>query len=163
MKNKNTFTHMNPKRLGLLIFIVLAAAVLLLNRKEVVLSTQNDFKLTKISTVGYELQSVIHLHNPNFLSATIKTIREDFYINGIKAGELSSEINQGIPGWKETSFPVSIRFTTEDWQKIFSDSLVHAKAEVNVKGEINFQNLTGSGKIMVNAKQSFSIAKRNIL
>lgn len=157
MKNKNTFTYMNPKRIGLLIFIVLAAAVLWLNRKDVVLHSQNEFKLVKISTTGYELQSVIHLQNPNFLSATIKTIQEDFYINGIKVGELSSEINQGIPGWKETSFPVSIRFTSEDWERIFPDSHVPAKAEVTVKGEINFQNLTGSGKITVNIKNSLSI------
>ncbi len=154
---------MNHKRIGLFISLVLAVAVILLNRKDVVLSSQSEFKLVKISTTGYELQSVIHFQNPNLLSATIKSIDEDFYINSVKAGVLSIEINQGIPGRKETSFPVSVRFTTDDWERIFSDSLVHAKVEVNVKGEINFQNLTGSGKITVNEKQSFSKAMWNIL
>lgn len=149
---------MNKRRIGLVIFVVLAAGVVLLNRKNVFLASDGNFKLLKISSAGYELQSVIRLHNPNWLSSTIKTVHEIFYINGKSVGEINLELNQGIPARKQTSFPVSIRFSNEDFRKIFlNDTVMSTKMEISSTGEILFQNLSGGGKISVNEKDSVSI------
>lgn len=151
---------MNKRRIGLVVFVVLAAAVVLLNRKDVILTSGGNFKLLKITSEGYELQSVIHIQNPNWLSSTIKSLHENFYINGKSVGEVNLELNQGIPGRKETSFPLSIRFTALDLNKIFaSDSMLPDKVEVSAAGEIIFQNLSGSGKITVDEKDSVTIQR----
>ncbi len=149
---------MNKRRIGLVIFVVLAAAVVLLNRKDVILTSGGNFKLLKITSEGYELQSVIRIQNPNWLSSTIKSVHENFYISGKSVGEVNLELNQGIPGRKETSFPLSIRFTTADMVKIFvSDSTLPDKALVSATGEIIFQNLSGGGKITLDEKDSIGI------
>jgi LEA14-like dessication related protein len=137
---------------------MLAMAVILFNRKDVMLSANGNFKLVKISDAGYELQSVIHLQNPNWLSSTIKTVHENFYINNKSVGEINMELNQGIPARKETSFPLGIRFTTTDLQKVFfPDSVIPPFVLITATGEILFQNLSGGGKINVNEKDSVAI------
>lgn len=149
---------MNQRRVGFAVFIALAAVVVLFNRKDVVLITPANFQVRKISPAGYELQSVIRLQNPNWLSSTIKTVHENFYINGKSVGEVNMELDQGIPARKETSFPLSIRFTTADLQKVFTrDSIIPSSAKVSATGEIFFSNLTGGGKITVDESDSVVI------
>ena len=88
-------------------------------------------------------------------SNEIKTIDEKFFISGKQVGVLSYEISLGIPGLKETKFPVSVRFGKEDLPDVFSSgTLANSKTEITVTGEIDFHNLTGEGKITVNEKDS---------
>ncbi len=158
VKNKNSFTFMNLRKAGLVITIVLVAALFLLNRKDVTFARQDNFEVQSISATGAEFKSVIHLHNPNLLSSTIKSIDEKFSINGIQIAQLNIELSQGIPGLKETAFPVSVRFIKEDYYKaIRADSIMPENAEVLMEGEINFENLTGAGKIKIHQTETIIV------
>ena len=141
---------MNFKRAGLLIAIILGLIVFMLNRSDVTLQSQDQFELHSLSANGVQLQSIIHLNNPNLLSATIKRMHEDFSINGVLLGTLDNDIGQGIPGRKETGFPVTIRFTKDDYQRAVSAG---ASKTIDVKGEIIFQHVSGGGTIKVNLSQ----------
>ena len=158
VKNKNSFTFMNFRKAGLVITIVLVAAIFLLNRKDVTLAKQDNFELNAVSTTGAEFKSVIHLHNPNLLSSTIKIIDEKFSINGIQIAQLSIDMSQGIPGLKETAFPVSVRFSKEDYYNaVRTDSTMSENAEVLIEGEINFENLTGNGTIKIHQTETIAV------
>ncbi len=61
---------MNSKNIGILIFVVLLALVIVFNRGDVTLVSQSDFKLRPISANGFMLESEIRLNNPNVLSCT---------------------------------------------------------------------------------------------
>lgn len=135
---------MNFRRAGLVITILVAVTLLVLNRKQVTLVRQTDFVLKKITTNGYELSWIITMHNPNLLSSTIQKINEKVIVDGTELSELHLELSQGIPGTKETSFPVSIRFENTD---VTFDTL---SFPILLKGEISFSNLTGGGVIRVN-------------
>lgn len=135
---------MNFKKTGLIIAAALGVIVFMLNRQKVELTSQTDFEVTKISPKGYEIKWVIHFYNPNLLSSTIQKINEKLYVEGKELGELKLELSQGIPGRKETSFPVSVRFTSTD------SGLANIPIPVLMKGEISFSNLTGGGAIQVN-------------
>lgn len=149
---------MNFRNAGLGIVIVIAVALFFLNRKDVQMIKQDNFELHAISATGDEYKSVIHLLNPNLLSSTIKTIDERFSINGIQLAALNAEINQGIPGLKETAFPVSVRFTKDDYyHAVHTDSMMHEKIEVLIEGEINFENLTGKGKIKIHQTETIAV------
>jgi len=150
---------MNFRKSGLVIAGLLLVALLLLNRKDVQLLSQTEFVATKITASGYELKSVLHLKNPNLLSSTINSINEKLYINDLYVGEFSNEIQEGIPGLKETAFPLNIRFTTDDIKSIFSNdsTLLNIPFRITVKGEITFSNLSGGGKISVNQTDSVII------
>mgnify|MGYP001552555340 FL=1 len=129
----------------------------MLNRKAVSLTKQNNFDLHPLSSAGYECNSVIHLHNPNLLSSTIITMDEKYSINGVSLGLLSIELNQGIPGLKETEFPVSVRFSKADFLKaVDSDSTLPTSINLLVEGEIKYQNLTGNGTIKVYHTENIS-------
>ena len=129
---------------------VLLVALYFLNRKDIELNPQLPLQVHTISASGGELQAVIKLNNPNLLSSTIKTIHERFTLNGMVLGIIDNELNQGIPGLKETEFPTSIRFSSIDYQKALSlDSLHSDHPVLTVDGEIEYQNLFKSGKIMV--------------
>lgn len=148
---------MKIRKAGLVVVGILLIVLFIFNRKDVELSRQDEFILHPISASGGELQSVIHLNNPNLLSSTIKTIHEDFYLNGILLGTLDNQLNQGIPGRKETEFPVNIRFINEDYRKAISgDSLNAARAVVTVTGKIVFDNLMSGGHIEVHQQGSIS-------
>ncbi len=151
---------MKIKRVGLVMAVVLGVVLFFLNRSDVTLTKQDTFSVTPIGNTGYQLKSVLHLHNPNLLSSTIKTISEKFYIEGREVAILNTEISQGIPGLKETTFPVTVRFSKADLLRIFlNDSLLtNFKAEINIIGEITFENLMSSGKIPVNQKDSVIIS-----
>jgi LEA14-like dessication related protein len=138
---------------GLVVVGVLLAVLYVLNRKDVEVVSMKPFAVRPISASGGELSGVIVLNNPNLLSSTIKTVHEKFYLNGILLGILDNEISQGIPGMKETEFPVSIRFSNSDYQKgLDADAEHHSDTIVMVSGDIEFQNLFKSGKAEV--KQS---------
>ena len=139
---------MNFRRAGVVITVALVLVLFLLNRKDVRLVKHSDFEWRRISSSGFELSSVIHLDNPNLLSTTIKTIRELYFIGEIEIGELNLEINQGIPGRKETVFPVNIRIPQEG----IASAPTSEKFELQVRGEITFENLTGGGTIIVDEK-----------
>ena len=151
---------MKFKRIGILIAVVLAVIIYLFNRADIELTKQDTFSVAPIGGTGYLLKSELHLNNPNLLSSTIKTITEKYFIAGREVARMNMEINQGIPGRKETSFPVSIRFSKADIQAIFPDDtiLTNVKAEVTVTGEITFQNVVGGGTISVNQKDSVLIS-----
>lgn len=142
---------MNSKYIGWLVFIVLLLLVVLLNRGSISLTGQDSFVLQPLSSTGYVLQSEIHLNNPNLLSGTVKSIHEEFRLNGVLLGVLDQEINQGIPGRKESGFPVSIRFAKEDYDRaIRRDSSTAAKPAIKVEGNIVYSNLISGGEIRVN-------------
>ena len=151
---------MKLKRVGILIAVVLAVIIYLFNRADVELTKQDTFSVASIGGTGFLLKSELHLNNPNLLSSTIKTITEKYFIAGREVARMNMEINQGIPGRKETSFPISVRFSKADIQAIFPDDtvLTDVKAEVTVTGEITFQNVVGGGTIKVNQKDSVLIS-----
>ncbi len=151
---------MKFKRVGILIAVVLAVIIYLFNRADVELTKQDTFSVASIGGTGFLLKSELHLNNPNLLSSTIKTITEKYFIAGREVARMNMEINQGIPGRKETSFPISVRFSKADIQAIFPDDtvLTDVKAEVTVTGEITFQNVVGGGTIKVNQKDSVLIS-----
>ena len=152
---------MNFRKAGLGITVVIVIALFLLNRKDVTLVKQDSFELHAISATGDEYKSIIHLHNPNLLSSTIKTIKEKYSVNGFQIGELNTELNQGIPGLKETSFPVSIRFSKDDYYKaVHYDTAMQEKVDVLIEGEISFQNFTGGGIIKIH--QIETIAQKDL-
>ena len=158
VKNKNIFTDMNIRRVGILLVLAIVVVLFFLNRNDVILSKQNNFELHAISAAGDEFKSVIHLHNPNLLSSTIKTIDEKFSINGIQIGEFNMELNQGIPGLKETEFPISIRFNKNDYSKaVHADSTLNERTEVLVEGEITFENLSGKGSIKIHRIETIAV------
>jgi LEA14-like dessication related protein len=140
---------MNFKRIGFFFAIILFLAVYLLNRKDVQFMKQDGFKIEPISATGMEFKSVLHLYNPNLLSSTIKKVHERFIINGVLVGELDNEINQGIPGRKETEFPVSIRFTKEQYDSVIGNTPL-IPATIQVEGEVVYNNFTSSGEVKVN-------------
>ena len=142
---------MNFRKAGLIIVGVLLVALYFLNRKDVELCPQQPVQIQAISASGGEMQAVIRLKNPNLLSSTIKTIHEKFYINGVLLGILDNELNQGIPGLKETEFPANIRFSNSDYQRALALDSTHTTPQViTIEGDIQFQNLFTSGKILVN-------------
>jgi LEA14-like dessication related protein len=145
---------MNIKRGGLLITLVLLLLLIFLNRKEVEMKKQTGFTWNKISASGYQVNSVLNLYNPNLLSSTIKTIDERLFINGNQIGELNNELNQGIAGRKETSFPVAIRFSKDEVNSVSANE----KVEIVLRGEIVFQNLFGGGTIIINQKDSVYVS-----
>ncbi|HLP53090.1 MAG TPA: LEA type 2 family protein [Chitinophagales bacterium] len=149
---------MDIKKAGLVIVGVLLVGLFLFNRSDVSLTKQDAFTITPIGANGYELHSTLHFYNPNLLSSTIKEISENFYINGRSIAIMKMEIAQGIPGRKETSFPVTVRFNRNDLKQLFPDSAVGlVKGEVSVTGEITFSNMFGGGKISVEQNDSLTI------
>jgi|ERR1043165_184311 LEA14-like dessication related protein len=151
---------MNIRRFTIVFILALIGILYFLNRKDISLVKQDSFEVVSIGNEGYMLKSVIHLHNPNLLSSTVKTISENFYVNGNKLAIMNMEIEQGIPGMKETEFPVNIRFGKADIESLLSDTSTHTiKAGVNVKGEIAFQNLFAGGTITVDQQDSVTITK----
>ena len=140
----------SPRKAGLIIIGVILIALYFFNRKDVELSPELPLRMHSLSASGGELQAVIRLKNPNLLSSTIKTIHEKFYLNGVLLGIIDNQIDQGIPGLKETEFPTSIRFRDADFQNAVAlDSLHTNPVVLTVDGEILFQNLFTSGKIIV--------------
>ena len=159
VKNKNIFTRMNIRKAGFVIIGVLLVALYFLNRKDIELVKQDSFTVTPIGNSGYQLSSTIHINNPNLLSSTIKTISEKFFIEGKEVALLNIELERGIPGLKETSFAVNVRFSKNDLQPIFLDDtlLTSVKATISVTGDINFQNLMTGGKTSFTQKDSITI------
>lgn len=149
---------MKFKGIGIVIALVLLVILYFLNRAEIKLTKQDGFAIHRISENGYELKSVIYLDNPNLLSSTIKTIREEFRVNGELVGILDMGLEQGIPGRKESAFPIGIRFTNLDLLNHLAADSTGKGLEVQVSGEIAYSNFIGSGVIKVN--QSGSITNR---
>ncbi len=149
---------MKTRRWPLIFVLAVAAALFFLNRRQVTLSAQDSVELKRISGSGYELSSVLRLYNPNLLSSTIKSIHEKFVINGTPVGELNMELDQGIPGLRESQLPVSARFSREEAQEAFGDSAAGSFA-LTITGEIVFQNLAGGGTIAVQIKDSVLYAE----
>jgi LEA14-like dessication related protein len=147
------------RKISLAVVAVLVLIVIAFNRKQVQLTAQTNFELQPIGTAGFELKTVIHLKNPNLLSSTIKSINENFYFNGNLVGEIENEISQGIPGLKETAFPISIRLGKDGLlQNAERDSMQHQlKLNILTKGKIVFENLTGGGTIEVNQTDTIFI------
>jgi len=76
-------------------------------------------------------------------------------------GILDQEINQGIPGRKESAFPVSIRFTREDYNRAAgNDTIDLTKINIEVEGEIVFTNVFSGGKILVHQGLKYSSTAR---
>ena len=159
VKNKNIFTCMNLKMAGLVFTGLLLVALYFFNRSDVTITGQTNFTVTPIGNSGLLLNSVITFKNPNLLSSTINTISEQFFIEGREVARMNMDLQQGIPGMKESSFPVNVRFSKTDLQRIFGTDTLNAtqKAQLQVLGEISFKNMMNSGKITVNQKDSISL------
>ncbi|MCW5909298.1 MAG: LEA type 2 family protein [Chitinophagales bacterium] len=151
MKNTSTFARMFKGGTGILIVALLGLGLIMLNRNPLQLQAQSGFALHRISASGYELQSTITIYNPNILSSTIENLHEEFRLNGELVSIIKQQPMQGIPGRKETSFPVSIRFDEEAFARIVAaDSLFDGNTlNLNVTGEITYHNFTGGGSIVV--------------
>lgn len=153
------FYPMKFRGMGWLIALALLGGLFLLNRSDVELTAQDSLAIVPIGSTGMELKSTLKLNNPNLLSATIKTIEEKFYINGVQVSILSMQPDQGIPGRKETALPVSVRFSRNDVQQFLPDSSVGTKrALVTITGTIDFTTMFGKGTIQVNQTDSLDLA-----
>ncbi len=130
---------------GIGIVIVLAFVLFLFNRGEVTVVKQNELHLQPLGNSGYQLNSTLHLSNPNLLSSTIVNLHEEVKLNGVTVAILTQELNQGIPGRKETTFPLSVRFTNADWQAAVKDSVVPAALPVTISGTLTYHNVMSSG------------------
>lgn len=151
---------MNFRRGGLIIAVVLLGVILFFNREPVKLVKQDTFLLRKLSSTGYELQSVVKLKNPNLLSSTIINIDEKFYINDELVSIMHIEFNQGIPGrGKETEFPIMVRFNSEGWANFALNDTTESPEPlvVRVEGEIEYKNFMGGGKTIVEAQDTIKI------
>lgn len=150
---------MKFKGTGILVAALVGLFVVVLNRKELRMVDRPTFTLVPIGSSGFELQSVIRLYNPNFLSSTVQVIHEDFRLNGHLIGVLKMQINQGIPGQKNTEFPLTIRFDKEAFYKVFpQDTLIeNSPVEVYAQGDITYRNFTGGGELKVNAKDTILV------
>lgn len=150
---------MNQKGIGILIAVLLGLGLVLLNRSELVLTRQDNFLIRKISASGYEIQSTIRIYNPNLLSSTIETIEEEFRLNGQVVSILKMQPGLGIPGRKETSFPVMVRMDIETFNKVFPARPITdtTPVEITVKGEIVFKNFTGGGNLPVSSNATITL------
>lgn len=138
------------RKIMYVVLAVLLAAVILLNRREVELVKQDNFEIVQISANGYELRSVLTFNNKNLLSSTIKSVDEKFYVNGELVSITHNQLDQGIPGMKETSLPMMVRFEGGAFMHPNGDTLSIATSfNIEVKGDIEYSNFTGGGKIIV--------------
>ncbi len=140
---------MNFRKGGLIIAVLLLIAIILLDRKEVQLVEQNSFVVSKISANGYQLRSVIKLKNPNLLSSTIKSVNENFYVNDALVSITHQQLDQGIPGMKETELPMMVRFEGGDFLKPKDSTQLNTPLNIRISGDIEYSNFTGDGKIKV--------------
>ena len=144
---------MKFKKAGLIIASILLLILAFFNRKDIVLTKQDDMKVHAISETGDEMTTVIHLYNPNLLSSTIKTVKEKFYVNGVLLSTFDMELNQGIAGMKDSEFPISVRFSKADYARAIHLDSTSASIALHVDGEIVFQNLISGGKIKIQQSQ----------
>lgn len=134
------------KRLwGIGIVILLAFILFLFNRGEVNVVKQNDLHIQPLGNSGYELSSVLRLDNPNLLSSTLVSLHEEFKLNNVTVAIITQELNQGIPGRKETALPLSIRFTTADMQAAVNDSVLPKSLPLTITGKLEYHNVMSSG------------------
>jgi LEA14-like dessication related protein len=149
---------MKNRLIGILIAVLIGAVLILMNREELQLASQSPFLLKQINGTGYELQSQLKLYNPNLLSSTVQEIHETFKLNGTTAAILNMQVEQGIAGRKETSFPVMVRFDKATFEKVFPDSvLTGTEVPVEITGEITYKNFTVSGVVNVSIKDKAHI------
>ncbi|MDB5282603.1 MAG: hypothetical protein JWO06_1678 [Bacteroidota bacterium] len=144
---------MKFKKAGFVVAGILLLILAFFNRKDIELTKQDQISIKPISQSGYELSSVIHLHNPNLLSSTIKTVNENFYINGQSIGAFKMDLSQGVAGMKDSEFPITIRFTKDDYSKGLMRDSTNASITLRMDGEIDFQNLLSGGKIKIQQSQ----------
>jgi LEA14-like dessication related protein len=144
---------MNRKWIGIALAAILLAALFLFNRKEVQLLPQNELVLTAISNTGYSLKSKMVFYNPNLLSSTVLSISEEIFVNNKRVGIIENNIEQGIPGRKESVFPVEVRFDKSDIDTTMlqTDSLVIA-----TKGIVLYKNMSGSDTIFISQQKIIS-------
>jgi hypothetical protein len=136
---------MKNKKAAIAIFVIPLVLIILLDNKSVTLTAEKDIK-----------QSTLVLNNPNLLSSTIKSIHEKFYVNGVSVGIVDNELNQGIPGRKDSEFPLNIRFPRAALNFVPpADSMVTIKTE----GEVDYTNLVGKGQIIIGSKASVHLQK----
>jgi LEA14-like dessication related protein len=142
------------KRLGgLLLLVALFIGIVLLNRADVELKSQNGVELRRLSSSGFELETTAEFNNPNLLSSTLTKLHEKFFINGKGVGILNMELEQGIPGRKVTSFPVSLRIPVADLKDVIADSSQQSVL-LEIEGEVEYRNFTSGGKIKVQVRDS---------
>lgn len=136
--------QMNKKLGGIVVTALLVIGVMLLNRREVLFQGQDNFVLKKISSTGYELQSVIKLKNNNLLSSTIQNLDEKFYLNDTLIFIMHMELQQGIPGMKETTFPIMVRFNMDSLSEFDTFN-------IRAEGNADYKNFTGGGNLQLKA------------
>lgn len=143
---------MNFRYAGIGIALLGFALLFLFNRSKVELLNQGTFVCQKISATGYELQSVLKFNNPNLLSATILSVHETYSINNKEIAILHHDLQQGIPGRKESSIPVAVRFSTDD--VIVEPG---TKCLLTINGIIQYKSMFGEGEIPVVLSDSIII------
>ena len=146
---------MGNRKWGLVAFLLLLVLLFAFNRKDIEVVNIDNYKLTSISSAGYDLSSTLSVYNPNLLSSTIKSIYISYSSEGVKLGVVDFQAEQGIPGRKTTSLPVSIRFTNAEFDKLLIDSL-QSSLKVKAHGEIVFSNLFGGGRVEIHEVDTLS-------
>lgn len=159
VKNPSTFACMVKRGTGILIVVLLGLCLVILNRHPLQLRGQHHFVLHRVSASGYEIRSITTIYNPNFLSSTIHSLREEFRLNGQLVSVVKQQPMLGIPGRKEISFPLSVRLDEETFARAAAaDSMVNGSLmNLTVRGEITYTNFTGGGNMVVNFDQPIKL------
>ncbi len=147
---------MNKRYLGLAFIIILFLALVLLNRRDVKLQIESP-EIVPLGNSGYELRIQHTFENPNLLSSTIVSIDEEIFVNGIAAGQINLQPEQGIPGLKNTTLPVMLRFSKDKVDLSMCGN--GQKVLLDLSGKIVYRNLTGGGNIDVNFSDSVLVKK----
>ncbi|MCS6935331.1 MAG: LEA type 2 family protein, partial [Chitinophagales bacterium] len=136
------FCSMKFRYAGLLVAIAGFALLYTFNRSALEFVAQESFALNPVGNSGWECSSILKLHNPNLLSATLVSIEEAYRINGTEIAILNHEMNQTLPGQKTSRFPVSVRFARGD---IPFDSI----ALLSVTGKVHYRSMFREGNLTI--------------
>ena len=133
---------MNMRIVGILIAAILFALIYLFNRQPVSLSGFEKWKNSAIGNNGIILSSNITFHNPNFLSATIQEINLNIAAGGVPVARFQHLPEQGIPGKKDSNFPITVRYET-------NDSTTVTESKITVTGFVTYRNFSRSDTILI--------------
>lgn len=149
---------MNLRHIGLAVAGIILVVLLLLNRKDIQPTKQTNWHLQRVTNETFDIKSDLSIYNPNLLSSTIKVVREKIFVNGIAVGNFYNELEQGISGRNETTFPISVRISKQDLNRALGiKGIVTKKAPVSVRTEIKFSNFSGSGSVQITLNDTLSI------
>lgn len=153
VKNQSSFAPMNLRYAGLAIALIGFGLLFVFNRSKVELVSHVPFTCQKISSAGYECQSVLKFNNSNLLSATILSIHETYNINNKVVATINHDLQQAVPGKKVSSIPLAVRFAADDLPPE-----INGKTLLTVSGKIKYKSMFGEGEIPVAVSDTIIIS-----